>query len=248
MQRLTISATPPPDEGLAEIDKTLADEVAELIHGVADSAQDAADDDLGEPAAPADVGESDTMISESQSEDSTSSEALDEASAATDASGEEADDVMAEPAALESETGAESGTDLTMDAQEPASDDAQSQAEASNESAEEPDPESAPEAQVESKPRSEDGAKPKRTSAKDDDEDPRASQTEELKEAAVAAVRFARLHGALQRIEPVAVPVLRRVNYPLRYVPQTLRPIVDWIALSLLFWVPIVWVIALLAG
>ncbi|MCH8210031.1 MAG: hypothetical protein IIB99_01535 [Planctomycetes bacterium] len=52
----------------------------------------------------------------------------------------------------------------------------------------------------------------------------------------------------MQRIEPVAVPVLRRVNYPLRYVPQTMRPIVDWIALSLLFWVPIVWAIALLAG
>ena len=238
----------PPDEGLAEIDKTLADEVAELIEGVADSAEDAANDDLGEPAAPAGDSEPQMMLSEVQSEDSTSSDALDEASAATDPSGEEADHDMAEPAALDSETAAPSETDWTMEVQEPAEVEAQPEAEASNESADETDPESAPEPQVESKPRRQDGAKRKRSLARDDDEDPRASQTEELKEAAVATVRLARLHGALQRIEPVAVPVLRRVNYPLRYVPQTLRPIVDWIALSLLFWVPIVWVIALLAG
>ncbi len=236
-----------PDEGLAEIDKTLADEVADLINGVADAADDAADDDLGDAAAPEGDSEPQMNQSEVQSEDSTSSETFDEASAATDPSEKEADD-MAAPATLDSQTAAESEPDWTMDAQEPALDDAQSQAEASNEAAEEPDPESAPEAQVESKPRRQDGADPKPASAKDDEEDPRASQTEELKEAAVAAVRFARLHGALQRIEPIAVPVLRRVNHPLRYVPQTLRPIVDWIALSLLFWVPIVWAIVLLAG
>lgn len=237
----------PPDEGLAEIDKTLADEVADLIEGVADSPEGAADVDRGEPAASAGDSEPQMNQSEVQSEDSTSLEAFDEASAATDPSGVEAGDDMAEPAALDSETAAESETDFTMDTQEPALDDALPEVEASNESAEEPDPESSPEAQVESEPPSEDEAEPKRASAKDD-EDPRAPQTEELKEAAVAAVRFARLHGALQRIEPVAVPVLRRVNYPLRYVPETLRPIVDWIALSLLFWVPIVWAIALLAG
>ena len=247
----TEAEAPPPDEGLAEIDETLADEVADLIEGVGDSPEDAANDSrragIGEPAASAGDSEPQMNQSEFQSEDSTSSEVLDEASAATDPSGVEAGDDMAEPAALASETAAESETDFTMDTQEPASDDAQPEAEASNESEDEPDPESAPEAQVESEPPSEDEAEPKRASAKDD-EDPRAPQTEELKEAAVAAVRFARLHGALQRIEPVAVPVLRRVNYPLRYVPQTLRPIVDWIALSLLFWVPIVWAIALLAG
>ncbi len=244
----TEAEAPRPDEGLAEIDKALADEVAELIEGAADSAEDAADDDLSGPAAPAVDSEPQMIRSEVESEDSASSEAFDEASAATDPSGEEADADMAEPAAIGSETAAQSETDLTMDAQEPAEAEAQPEADASNESAEEPDPESAPEAQVESKPRSRDGAEPKRASAKDDEEDPRASQTEELKEAAVATVRLARLHGALQRIEPIAVPVLRRVNYPLRYVPQTLRPIVDWIALSLLFWVPIVWAIALLAG
>ncbi len=236
----------PPDEGLGVIDKTLADEVAELIERVGDSAEDAANDDLGEPAASAGEPEPQMNLSEVQTEDSTSSEAFDEASAATDPSEEEAGD-MAEPAALESETAAQSETDWTMEVQEPAEAEAQPEAEASTEFAEEPDPESARESQVESKPRSQDGAKPKRALARDDD-DPRAPQTEELKEAAVAAVRFARLHGVLQRIEPVAVPVLRRVNYPLRYVPQTLRPIVDWIALSLLFWVPIVWAIALLAG
>ena len=231
------AAAPPPDEDLAEIDKTLAAEVAELIEGVGDSPEGAANDSrragIGEPAASAGDSEPQMNQSEVQSEDPASSDAVDD---------------MAEPAALDSEKAAESETDFTMDVQESAEAESQPEAEASNEFAEEPDPELAPEAQVASKPRSEDEDEPKRASAKDDEEDPRAPQTEELKEATVAAVRFARLHGALQRIEPVAVPVLRRVNYPLRYVPQTLRPIVDWIALSLLFWVPIVWAIALLAG
>ena len=222
-----------PDEDLAEIDKTLAAEVAELIEGVGDSPEGAANDDLGEPAASAGDSEPQMNQSEVQSEDPTSSDAVDD---------------IAEPAALDSERAAESETDFTMDVQESAEAESQPEAEASNEFADEPEPESAPEAQVESEPPSQDEAESKRASAKDDEEDPRAPQTEELKEAAVAAVRFARLHGALQRIEPVAVPVLRRVNYPLRYVPQTMRPIVDWIALSLLFWVPIVWAIALLAG
>ncbi len=244
----TTADAPSPDEGLGEIDRSLADEVDELLHGVAGSPKDAANDDLGEPTAPA--GDSEPQIDPSavQSEDSTSSEAFDEAAAATDPSGEEADEDMGDPAALDSETAAETETELTMDAQEPAEAEAQSEADTSNEFADEPDPESAPEAQVESEPPSQDGAEPEPASAKDDGEDPRASQTEELKEAAVATVRFARLHSAVQRIEPIAVPVLRRVNYPLRYVPQNLRPIVDWIALSLLFWVPIVWAIALLAG
>ena len=227
------AAAPPPDEDLAEIDKTLAAEVAELIEGVGDSPEGAANDDLGEPAASAGDSEPQMNQSEVQSEDPTSSDAVDD---------------IAEPAALDSERAAESETDFTMDVQESAEAESQPEAEASNEFADEPEPESAPEAQVESEPPSQDEAESKRASAKDDEEDPRAPQTEELKEAAVAAVRFARLHGALQRIEPVAVPVLRRVNYPLRYVPQTMRPIVDWIALSLLFWVPIVWAIALLAG
>ena len=35
------------------------------------------------------------------------------------------------------------------------------------------------------------------------------------------------------------------LNLPLRYVPPAMRPAVDWVALSLLVWVPIVWVMAL---
>jgi hypothetical protein len=35
------------------------------------------------------------------------------------------------------------------------------------------------------------------------------------------------------------------INLPLRLVPPSARPIVDWLALSLVFWVPIVWVLLL---
>jgi len=40
--------------------------------------------------------------------------------------------------------------------------------------------------------------------------------------------------------------VLREASYPLRLLPSGVRPVVDWIALSLVFWVPIVWVVAFL--
>jgi hypothetical protein len=43
----------------------------------------------------------------------------------------------------------------------------------------------------------------------------------------------------------MALPVLQAISYPLRFVPPPLRPIVDWVALSLVFWVPIVWIVAL---
>ena len=45
--------------------------------------------------------------------------------------------------------------------------------------------------------------------------------------------------------EPTVVRVLEGVNYPLRLLPDPARQIVDWIALTLVFWVPITWVIAL---
>lgn len=45
---------------------------------------------------------------------------------------------------------------------------------------------------------------------------------------------------------PPAVKVLLWMNYPLRVLPPSVRLIVDWIALSLIFWVPIVWLVALL--
>jgi len=35
--------------------------------------------------------------------------------------------------------------------------------------------------------------------------------------------------------------ILQQVNYPLRLVPAGLRPVLDWTALSLMFWVPVVW-------
>ncbi len=46
-------------------------------------------------------------------------------------------------------------------------------------------------------------------------------------------------------IESVITRGLSCMNYPLRLLPPGVRPVVDWIALSLVFWVPIVWVIAL---
>ncbi len=41
-----------------------------------------------------------------------------------------------------------------------------------------------------------------------------------------------------------AKSALQVVNKPLRYVPPSLRPLVDYLALTLIMWVPIVWAIA----
>ncbi len=48
------------------------------------------------------------------------------------------------------------------------------------------------------------------------------------------------------RVEPGVVTLFEWVNYPIRLLPQSGRPVISWLALSLLFWAPIVWLIALL--
>lgn len=45
---------------------------------------------------------------------------------------------------------------------------------------------------------------------------------------------------------PLIITVLQRLNYPMRLLPSSTRVIVDWVAWSLIFWVPVVWVIAIL--
>lgn len=54
-----------------------------------------------------------------------------------------------------------------------------------------------------------------------------------------------RVQAAFEIIEPPLITVLSGLNYPLRKIPKKLRPAMDWLALSLVFWVPIVWVLAL---
>jgi hypothetical protein len=53
------------------------------------------------------------------------------------------------------------------------------------------------------------------------------------------------LRSALTFAGGAVRPVLQAMSFPLRFVPPSLRPMVDWIALSLVFWVPIVWIVVL---
>jgi hypothetical protein len=56
------------------------------------------------------------------------------------------------------------------------------------------------------------------------------------------------LHLALlAHAAPALLMLLSALALPLRFVPTGIRPLVDWLALSLVFWVPIVWVIAVFA-
>jgi len=52
-------------------------------------------------------------------------------------------------------------------------------------------------------------------------------------------------NGDHDGVEPLLVMVLMTLSLPLRKIPRGVRPMVDWLALSLLFWVPVVWVIVL---
>lgn len=54
-------------------------------------------------------------------------------------------------------------------------------------------------------------------------------------------------HVAGRAFNPV-LGVLNRLAMPLDAIPPAIRPAIDWIALSLIFWVPIVWVLVLLLG
>jgi hypothetical protein len=46
-------------------------------------------------------------------------------------------------------------------------------------------------------------------------------------------------------LEAALLPLARVMSVPMAFVPPRIRPMVDWIALSLIFWVPIVWIVAL---
>jgi len=51
------------------------------------------------------------------------------------------------------------------------------------------------------------------------------------------------LRPLLERAVPTAKRILLTMNAPLRFVPPKLRPLVDYLALTLIMWVPIVWAI-----
>ena len=42
---------------------------------------------------------------------------------------------------------------------------------------------------------------------------------------------------------PYLVKTLVLANYPVRFLPSWAQPMVDWVALSLVFWVPVIWVL-----
>jgi hypothetical protein len=62
------------------------------------------------------------------------------------------------------------------------------------------------------------------------------------------AALLAALRLAARTLLPLLVRALASLNHPLRLLPPKVRPLVDWVAISLVFWVPVVWAIALLAG
>ena len=63
----------------------------------------------------------------------------------------------------------------------------------------------------------------------------------------LARVRSVPTHRLASVLDPI-VNVLVIINSPLRKIPASMRPMVDWLALSLLAWVPIVWVLAICLG
>ena len=104
-----------------------------------------------------------------------------------------------------------------------------------------PESDSQPDAKSEAKPA---GSESSATTAAQ----PADGEKEESRRRPVGVAVNLATHAVWSAAEPHVVSVLRWMNSPLRYVPPSARPAVDWIALSLVFWVPIVWLIALFAG
>lgn len=77
----------------------------------------------------------------------------------------------------------------------------------------------------------------------------RSQPEEDPPEAAEPAKEPGAVGRLLARIGPpvvqAIVAALSVMNMPLRHVPPGLRPVVDWIALSLLIWIPLVWMAAI---
>ncbi|MCA9296296.1 MAG: hypothetical protein KC983_07255 [Phycisphaerales bacterium] len=49
----------------------------------------------------------------------------------------------------------------------------------------------------------------------------------------------------LEKITPVALPVLQTLSMPMQFVPESQRKAVSFVALTMVFWVPIVWLMVL---
>ncbi|MHC4082518.1 MAG: hypothetical protein ACYSU2_14485, partial [Planctomycetota bacterium] len=60
------------------------------------------------------------------------------------------------------------------------------------------------------------------------------------------AAAAARELDAQPHAKPPLIRTLEWMNAPRRHLPPPARVIVDWVALSLVFWVPIVWLFALI--
>jgi hypothetical protein len=82
------------------------------------------------------------------------------------------------------------------------------------------------------------------TSIASADGEPRPNHSETT-EVSNSKKRFAQPSGVV--LDGVR-RLLAIVNSPLAKLPQHMRPMVDWVALTLLAWVPIVWLMALLNG
>ncbi|MEM7228743.1 MAG: hypothetical protein AAF432_08005 [Planctomycetota bacterium] len=70
-------------------------------------------------------------------------------------------------------------------------------------------------------------------------------EPQELEPASATVESKVSLGALLERAEPIVLPVMRIVSFPMNFVPESHRRTLDFIALTMIFWVPIVWLIAL---
>lgn len=75
---------------------------------------------------------------------------------------------------------------------------------------------------------------------------PATPQAPDRPTVAAPTVAAERKRSAFTVIGSVVVLLLMIVNYPMRWLPPGLRPVMNWTAFSLLLWVPIVWAMVIM--
>lgn len=244
----TMTAAQTKDNDVNQVDQELADDLDELVEGDFESVDEVLDGELDEPNHPLEVADAQPAHTEKAADDTADEQAIAEpAPPSTEEDGSSIPDEVSDAAAEQAAPDEHAVIAEQQPEEAPLNEEPLNDAEDGAESTEDSGTNDAPSGK---------GPYPpviQATDSSDEKEpapEPATSAAPEESDASTPSEDKVPLH--MRMLTPVAacgVAALSLLSAPLRYVPESFRPLVDWIAISLVFWVPVVWVLAfVLAG